>query len=115
MKNKDWFKVALSHAKSLPTEESKDVVVFEHGTLTIEIYKPLMMDEQEPHTRDEAYIVVSGSGEYVLEDERTTFKAGDFLFAPAGAVHRFENFTDDFLTWVIFYGPEGGEMSGVRC
>jgi hypothetical protein len=23
--------------------------------------------------------------------------------------HRFENFTDDFGTWVIFYGPEGGE------
>jgi len=23
--------------------------------------------------------------------------------------HRFENFTDDFATWVIFYGEEGGE------
>jgi hypothetical protein len=23
--------------------------------------------------------------------------------------HRFEDFTDDFATWVIFYGPEGGE------
>jgi hypothetical protein len=24
-------------------------------------------------------------------------------------VHRFEEFTDDFYTWVIFYGPDGGE------
>jgi hypothetical protein len=27
----------------------------------------------------------------------------------AGKPHRFEDFTDDFGTWVIFYGPEGGE------
>jgi hypothetical protein len=24
-------------------------------------------------------------------------------------VHRFEDFTEDFLVWVFFYGPEGGE------
>jgi hypothetical protein len=23
--------------------------------------------------------------------------------------HRFEDFTEDFATWVVFYGPEGGE------
>jgi len=34
---------------------------------------------------------------------------GDLLFVPAGIVHRFEDFTDDFATWVMFYGPEGGE------
>jgi hypothetical protein len=28
---------------------------------------------------------------------------------PAGAVHRFENFSNDFVTWVVFYGPQGGE------
>ena len=31
------------------------------------------------------------------------------LFVKAGHEHRFENFTDDFATWVIFYGPDGGE------
>ena len=36
---------------------------------------------------------------------------GDFLFAPAGVVHRFEKFTDDLVVWVLFYGPEGGEKS----
>ena len=28
---------------------------------------------------------------------------------PAGVEHRFEDFTDDFGMWVVFYGPEGGE------
>jgi mannose-6-phosphate isomerase-like protein (cupin superfamily) len=38
-----------------------------------------------------------------------TFGPGDFLFAPAGVVHRFEFFSQDLTLWVIFYGPEGGE------
>ena len=42
---------------------------------------------------------------------RHGFSAGDFLFAPAGVEHRFVNFTDNFYTWVIFYGPEGGEAN----
>jgi hypothetical protein len=25
--------------------------------------------------------------------------------------HYFENFSDDFATWVIFYGEEGGEKN----
>ena len=41
--------------------------------------------------------------------ERHGFAPGDMLFVPAGTVHRFEDFSDDFATWVIFYGPEGGE------
>ena len=27
------------------------------------------------------------------------------LFAAAGDVHRFVEFSDDFATWVLFYGP----------
>ena len=37
------------------------------------------------------------------------FLPGDFLFVPARAEHRFLDFTDDFTTWVLFYGAEGGE------
>jgi hypothetical protein len=28
---------------------------------------------------------------------------------PAGVVHRFEEFSNDVVVWVFFYGPEGGE------
>jgi len=31
------------------------------------------------------------------------------LFVPARVEHRFEEFSDDFATWVIFWGPKGGE------
>ncbi len=46
---------------------------------------------------------------FVNEDRRHPFSVGDVLFVPAGVAHRFEDFSDDFGTWVVFYGPEGGE------
>ena len=97
--------------KSLEKVNSPFLTLFEHGTLSVEIYKPAKVDLQQPHTRDEIYVVVSGSGEFLNDGQRTTFAPGDFLFVPAGIEHRFENFTDDFSTWVFFYGPEGGESN----
>jgi len=85
--------------------------VFRHGTLSIEIYAPVDRDPQTPHTRDEAYVVISGSGIFVSDRGRQAFGPGDFLFAPAGVEHRFEDFSKDFATWVLFYGPEGGERA----
>jgi mannose-6-phosphate isomerase-like protein (cupin superfamily) len=40
---------------------------------------------------------------------RRPVEPGEVLFVPAGIEHRFEDFSDDFATWVFFYGPEGGE------
>ena len=105
-KNKVSLKDAFDTLK-----ESKEAfaTVFTHGTLSIEIYKPDKVDLQKPHDRDEAYIISSGSGNFELEGEETSVTNGDFLFVPAGAEHRFVDFTNDFSTWVIFYGPIGGE------
>jgi len=83
--------------------------VFQHGSMLVEIYAPRGMDPQQPHTRDEVYFVASGSGEYVCGETRQKFAPTDLLFAAAGVEHRFENFSEDLLLWVLFYGPEGGE------
>ena len=84
-------------------------ILLEHGTLELGYYKPDGVDPQNPHDRDEVYIVQSGSGCFVVEKNRQPFQTGDALFVPAFVVHRFEDFTDDFAAWVIFYGPTGGE------
>jgi mannose-6-phosphate isomerase-like protein (cupin superfamily) len=55
------------------------------------------------------YEVATGSGIFYKDGRRWDFKAGDFLFVPTGVEHRFEKFSDDFSTWVFFYGPVGGE------
>lgn len=83
--------------------------VFRHGSLEVEIYAPRGRDPQTPHERDEVYVVTAGHGTFVNGTERMACGPGDFLFAAAGEVHRFEDFSDDFVTWVLFYGPRGGE------
>jgi mannose-6-phosphate isomerase-like protein (cupin superfamily) len=83
--------------------------LFRHGSLQIEIYAPRGEDLQQPHTRDEVYVVASGSGWFINGDKRVQFSKGDVLFAAAGEVHKFADFASDLVVWVIFYGPEGGE------
>ncbi|QIN84806.1 cupin domain-containing protein [Rubrobacter tropicus] len=83
--------------------------VLGHGSMEVEVYAPRGRDPQQPHTKDELYFVVSGSGEFVNGPDRHPFGPGDALFVPAGVEHRFESFTDDLVVWVVFYGPEGGE------
>ncbi len=83
--------------------------VFRHGSLAAEIYRPEQVDLQQPHTRDEIYVIVAGTGKFECDGELTDFGPGDFLFVPAFAPHRFVDFSADFSTWVFFYGPEGGE------
>ena len=83
--------------------------VFEHGSLVVEIFAPRGRDTQQPHTRDEIYVVIQGAGEFVNGDSRHPFTPGDVLFVPARVPHRFENFSEDLTLWVFFYGPEGGE------
>ena len=82
--------------------------LFGHGTLEVEIYKPEKVDHQTPHTRDELYVIASGTGTFVNGDARNEFEPGEVLFVPAGVEHRFVDFTEDFSTWVFFFGPEGG-------
>lgn len=82
-----------------------------HGTMSVEVYAPVNHDSQTPHAQDELYFVMRGMSEFVLEESRMHLGAGDAVFVPAGAVHRFERFSDDFVTWVVFWGPPGGERS----
>jgi mannose-6-phosphate isomerase-like protein (cupin superfamily) len=97
---------------ALATAGKEFVLLFRHGTLEVEYYRPDRVDRQKPHTRDEVYVVVSGSGFFVNGTQRQPFQAGEVLFAAAGVAHRFEEFSGDFATWVFFYGPEGGEGGG---
>jgi len=85
-------------------------VLLEHGSMELGFYKPQGTDEQSPHEQDEIYIVHSGTGTFVLDDQRISYGPGDALFVPAGAAHRFVDFSNDFSAWVVFYGPTGGEL-----
>src|SRR5690242_13089853 len=106
-------KVTVAEALAqLPGPDGDNFVsVFNHGSLLVEILAPPSRVPLPPHTRDEAYIVIHGTGELINDGTRVPISPGDFLFVPAGVEHHFENFTDDLTIWVLFYGPEGGEAN----
>jgi mannose-6-phosphate isomerase-like protein (cupin superfamily) len=113
------MKVSLAEALNKlplpPTSQWPDGVWYfralRHGSLSVLVFAPKGKDSQGPHSQDEIYVVMRGSGEVIVEGQRTACNVGDVLFVPANATHHFENFTEDFVTWAIFWGPEGGEAA----
>lgn len=99
-----------ARARKLPPDRLS-ALLLRHGTLELRWYAPPNPDPQIPHDRDELYVVVSGRGWFVRGEDRVAFNPGDALFVPAHVPHRFEDFTPDLATWVVFYGPVGGEAA----
>lgn len=107
---KNTMKITSKQALStLDQTNNVFVELFQHGSLSVEIYRPEKTDLQKPHDRDEIYVVISGTGKFENQGIVSDFGPGDVLFVPAFAPHRFIEFSVDFATWVFFYGPKGGE------
>ncbi|MCW5617923.1 MAG: cupin domain-containing protein [Nitrosomonas sp.] len=87
------------------------VEAFRHGSMSVEVYAPKDTDIQTPHDQDELYFIHSGQGELVIAGERHRFEPGMVFFVAAHVEHRFEHFSSDFVTWVVFWGPKGGECA----
>ncbi len=96
---------ADDYQQSLPTKDGKFFIeCLKHADASVEIYAPKKIDNQQPHTQDEIYCIIAGNGKFQCGDETTDFKSGDLLFVPAKIPHYFFDFSDDFQTWVIFFG-----------
>jgi len=105
----DRFTIEAARERVARSGDGRYGVLLQRGSMELGYYRPAGVDPQQPHTQDEIYIVQSGHGYFVCGDRRQPFAAGEALFVPAGVPHRFEDFSDDFAAWVVFYGPEGGE------
>jgi mannose-6-phosphate isomerase-like protein (cupin superfamily) len=111
------FKITAAEAlPRLPGPKTADwpdgeffVTLMAHGTMSVEYYAPRGSDPQTPHEQDELYFIHTGRGEFRIGTERFDFSPGDCFFVPARMDHCFESFSPDFATWVVFWGPPGGE------
>ena len=98
--------LSLAAALALPLPAGRrSAEVFADGDLEIRLYAPKGHDPQTPHDRDELYVVASGHGKFRVADRVDDFAPGALLYAAAHEVHHFEDFSDDFAAWVVFYGP----------
>ncbi len=98
-------------ALGAPPQGMLSLPVLNHASLELRYYEPGGVDRQRPHSRDELYIVASGSAEYCDADGRHRATQGAAVFVAAGVEHRFESISNDFAVWVVFYGPEGGDAA----
>ncbi len=80
-----------------------DVEPFKEEGVSLVFFAPRGTDYQTFHEEDEFYFIVRGSGELIIEDERFSCEIGDVFFVSARKEHHFENFSDDFATWAIFF------------
>ena len=102
--------ISLKAVEQLRNKTSNEfVMLLKHRNMSIEYFTPQKNDTQKPHKQDEIYVIASGSGTFYGNGEIVKFNKGDVIFVPKGMEHHFEKFTDDFATWVIFYGNESGE------
>ncbi|MEQ9811709.1 MAG: cupin domain-containing protein [Azospirillaceae bacterium] len=104
-----WHMTPAAARKALAQVPAPFVDRFRHGTLEVEFFAPRGVDTQQPHRRDEIYLVHAGCARFERAGEMVDVAPGDVLFVPAGMDHRFHAMSDDFETWVLFWGPEGGE------
>lgn len=97
---------SLATALALPYTPGRSAEVFVDGDLEVRFAVHPTNGPQVPHLRDELYIVAAGTGRYRVEDRVTAVGPGDLLFAAAHVAHGFEDITEDFAVWVIFYGAQ---------
>jgi mannose-6-phosphate isomerase-like protein (cupin superfamily) len=62
-------------------------------------------DGQQPHDRDEIYVVLSGRGTLEVEGDAVELGEGDAAFVKAGHDHRFTGY-EGLSVLVIFAGEE---------
>ncbi|NDW04134.1 cupin domain-containing protein [Jiella pacifica] len=111
------MKVSLKElAKTLPKPANVEwpdgqffAEAFAHGTMTLEVFAPSGEDRQGPHHQDRLFLVASGRSATLLGSDAGEAVSGDALLVQAGETVRFSQTSDDFVCWVVSWGPEGGE------
>ena len=104
------IRFAAAQARIPGPAGERSVRVLQRGTLEIVLGFPVPPNEQMPHEQDEIYFIVRGQGVLVHDGKRDPFEPGDILFVAAAIEHHYEDFTEDFALWRVFYGVQGGEL-----
>lgn len=59
------------------------------------------------HPQEEVYVILEGTGEMCVSDERRTLSAGQAVYIPPEAYHQLTNVGDEPLQMLYCYAPAG--------
>ena len=65
------------------------------------------VDDQEPHTEDEIYVVTAGQAVLQAGADTVRVGPGSVIYVAAGEAHRFTDITEDLAAVVLFAPAEG--------
>ena len=66
------------------------------------VLHPGEKDTQEPHSADELYYVIEGSGFIELDKRKRPVKKGSIVFLPANMHHKFYGHKEDLIVLYMF-------------
>lgn len=82
-------------------------------SMSIGIYQLLAgaEDQQNPHSEDEVYYVVSGRSQMMVGAEHFAVQAGSIIYVKAEVEHRFYDIAEDLVILVAFSPAEYSEKN----
>ncbi|HKI99798.1 MAG TPA: cupin domain-containing protein [bacterium] len=102
----DVFKLAQM-AKYQPDKMAKvDVASSKHLICGLNCFEPGQAQKAHAHKgADKLYVVVEGSGEFTVGNEKRTLTAGELLYVPEDVEHGVTNTSDQRLSVLIVITP----------
>lgn len=98
-------KLAQKRQEIEPSQPLPFTLLHADEAITLILYEPHAEDTQEPHDQDECYFVASGRASIRIAGELFDVETDDAILVPALTEHRFEQPSDNFTCWALFYGP----------
>jgi mannose-6-phosphate isomerase-like protein (cupin superfamily) len=92
-------------------EKMQKVGLFSSERFFCDLYclEPGQAQKTHAHTgSDKVYLVVEGSGSFVVGDERLALSGGEAVLAPASSPHGVENDSGERLVVLVFMAPPPG-------
>ncbi len=98
----------------LEAEDEQFAEVLSTESVTVEIGQYPTSSPKNPHTEDEIYYIISGSGMIRVGDETYDVGAGDVVFVEQGLEHDFFNVDEEITALTIFVGSADPSSYSIR-
>jgi mannose-1-phosphate guanylyltransferase len=98
----------------LEEEDTQFAEVFSKESITLEIGTYPTSSPKNPHTENEVYYIISGSGMIRVGDNTYSVESGDVVFVEQGLEHDFFNIDEEITALTIFVGSDNPSSYSLR-
>ena len=100
--------------RKLEDEDAQFAEVLNETSVTVEVGTYPTSAPKNPHTEDEIYYIISGTGMIRVGDETYDIEAGDVVFVERGIEHDFFNIEEQITALTIFIGSDTPSSYSIR-